>query len=143
MRYNGCVTTPPHNTGPGRAPAATPGALGTAVADAVGVLVFVALGRGSHDEGTAIGGTLEVAAPFLFALALGWVVVRLVMRRPPSSLPAGVAIWAITLVAGMGLRRTVFDRGTALPFVIVAAAFLAFVLVARRVVVNGVRARRR
>jgi len=35
-----------------------------ALADAGCIVLFAALGRASHDEGSAIGGTLAVAAPF-------------------------------------------------------------------------------
>jgi hypothetical protein len=40
-----------------------------AVVDAALVLVFVALGRTSHEEGNLLSGTLSVAAPFLITLA--------------------------------------------------------------------------
>ncbi|MEY4173948.1 MAG: hypothetical protein RI900_1113, partial [Actinomycetota bacterium] len=46
---------------------------GSFALDAVFVLLFVALGRSSHDEGgNAVTGTLSVAAPFLIALVVGW-----------------------------------------------------------------------
>ncbi len=48
----------------------------------------------------------------------------------------GVVIWLTTVIAGMLLRRFVFDRGTALPFIIVATLFTGFFLVGWRVVVE-------
>ena len=55
---------------------------------------------------------LGTAAPFLVALAAGWVVV-LVRRLAPIAVVTGVVLWAITDVGGLLLRRTVWDRGTA------------------------------
>ncbi|MEY4175908.1 MAG: hypothetical protein RI900_3073, partial [Actinomycetota bacterium] len=44
----------------------------------------------------------------------------------------GIGIWLVVLVAGMLLRRFAFDRGTALPFIIVAACFTLLFLVGWR-----------
>lgn len=107
-----------------------PAAAIAALLDAVAIVLFVVLGRRSHDEGSAIGGTLEVAAPFLLAGALGWVVAR--AWRRPSALPTGVAVWLVTVAAGLLLRRTVFDRGTAVSFVIVATIVLGALVVGWR-----------
>jgi len=100
-------------------------------ADAAFVLLFVALGRSSHDEGgNAVTGTLSVAAPFLIALVAAWGATR--AWRTPTSPTTGIGIWLVVLVAGMLLRRFVFDRGTALPFIIVAACFTLLFLVGWR-----------
>jgi hypothetical protein len=92
----------------------------TAVAaDVVAVLVFVALGRRSHDEGgNVVVETAKVAAPFLIALALGWAAAR--AWRAPRAMVTGLVVWVVTVVAGMLLRRFVFDRGTATSFIVVA-----------------------
>jgi hypothetical protein len=111
-----------------------------ALVDAVLVLVFVALGRTSHEEGQMLSGTLSVAAPFLIALALGWVIAR--AWRQPIALRTGVIVWLTTVVAGMVLRRTVFDRGTALAFIIVATLFTALFLVGWRAIGGRVVASR-
>jgi hypothetical protein len=109
--------------------------------DAGLVILFVALGRGSHEEGSAVGGTLKVAAPFLIALAVGWVLGRR-HRTRPLRVSFGIELWAITLVVGMVLRHFAFDRGTAPSFVIVAAIVLGVFLVGWRVlVVKGARRR--
>ena len=116
------------------------------IVDAACVVAFVALGRGSHDEGGAIGGTLTVAAPFLIGLAVAWVArftpagTRL---GAPTSHRFGVVAWLTTLVVGMVLRRTVFGRGTAIAFVIVATLFLALFLVGWRAAARWARSRRR
>ena len=106
--------------------------LTAAVADILIVVTFVAAGRRSHDENGAWG-AVEVAAPFLIGLALGWVCAR--GWRAPFAVRTGMIVWAITLVSAMLLRRTLFERGTALAFVIVAAAFL-LLLPAWRLVVS-------
>lgn len=107
--------------------------LTAAAVDVAAVVVFVALGRGSHDEGSSIGGTLRVAAPFLLALGAGWVALR--AWRAPFAVGTGVGLWLVTVAVGMVLRRTVFDRGTAVAFVIVATLFLGLFLVGWRAVV--------
>ncbi|MGZ4701985.1 MAG: DUF3054 domain-containing protein, partial [Ilumatobacteraceae bacterium] len=89
-----------------------------ALADIVTIVVFVAIGRRNHDEGSSISGIAGVAAPFLIALAVGWVVARAWVR--PMQVEAAFIIWPITVALGMVLRHFVFDRGTALPFIIVA-----------------------
>jgi hypothetical protein len=98
-----------------------------AVIDAACVLTFVAVGRRSHDEpGNVVVGALRVAAPFLIALVVGWLVAR--AWRQPVSAPTGAIIWIVTVAAGMVLRNAVFDRGTALSFVIVASVVLGLLL---------------
>jgi hypothetical protein len=93
----------------------------------------VALGRKSHDEGgNIVVGTLKVAAPFLIALALGWLAAR--AWTSPTAPTTGMVIWVVTIVAGMLLRRFAFDRGTALPFIIVASIFTLLFLVGWRFV---------
>jgi len=112
-----------------------------AAADAVAIVVFVALGRQTHDEGgNAVLGALEVAAPFLIAAAFGWVVAR--AWRAPADPVTGTIIWVCTLVLGMLLRRFVFDRGTATPFVIVASVATMALLIGWRLVAQQVAQRR-
>ena len=72
---------------------------------------------------------MQVAAPFLAALALGWIIA--IPLRPPESLRAGLVIWIMTLVGGMLLRRT-FGEGTAAAFIAVATAFLALTMIGWR-----------
>jgi ribose/xylose/arabinose/galactoside ABC-type transport system permease subunit len=103
--------------------------------DFAAVVLFVVIGRNNHDEGNALSGIVRVAAPFLLALGLGWLLAMKLDHRP-FSLRFGAIVWATTLVAGMALRRTVFSRGTALPFVIVATCFLGLSLLGWRLVVR-------
>jgi len=99
--------------------------------DVFSVTLFVAVGRREHDRDSAIAGLIDTAAPFLFALALAWLLLR--AWRRPTDWRTGIGIWAITLIAGMILRNLVFGDGTATSFVIVAASFLALFLVGWRV----------
>lgn len=103
----------------------------SAVADVLFIVLFVALGRKSHDEGgNVVVGTLKVAAPFVIALAAGWLVAR--AWKSPTAPTTGMVIWVVTLAGGMVLRHFVFDRGTALPFIIVAGCFTLLFLVGWR-----------
>lgn len=105
----------------------------SAVADLLFVLLFVVLGRRSHDEGGSfLAETVKVVAPFWIALAAGWLVAR--AWKAPTSPTTGIVIWVVTLVGGMLLRHFAFDRGTATPFVIVAACFTLLFLVGWRFV---------
>jgi hypothetical protein len=111
-------------------------------ADVAAVLLFVILGRGSHDEGNGVGSVLGVAAPFLIGLTLGWIVPSGTRRRP-FAVATGVRVWLATVVVGVLLRWFAWDRGTAVSFVVVAAVFLGFFVVGWRVVlVAAARPRR-
>ena len=103
-----------------------------AAIDVVAIIVFVAIGRRSHDEGSSIGGIFSVAAPFLIGLVAGWLVARAWTR--PLHVATGITIWPVTVLVGMILRHFVFDRGTALAFIIVATIVTGVVLVGWRMV---------
>lgn len=96
--------------------------------DVVAVLVFVAIGRRSHDEtGSVVSGIVAVAAPLLIGLVVGWIVSK--GWFSPASARTGVIVWVATVAIGMALRRLVFDRGIATAFIIVTTVVLfAFVL---------------
>jgi Protein of unknown function (DUF3054) len=103
-----------------------------ALVDIVAIIVFVAIGRRNHNEGTAVDSILTVAAPFLIALGVGWIVARAWTR--PMQVDAALIIWPITVGLGLVLRNLVFDRGTALPFIIVATAVTGLFLVGWRMI---------
>ncbi len=109
----------------------------SAALDIVLVLVFVAFGRLSHDEGITLSGTLGTAWPFLVGLALGWLVTR-AWRAPLGIVRPGVLLWASAVVVGM-LLRVVSSQGIALPFVIVATLTLGLFLVGWRALAAGFR----
>jgi hypothetical protein len=91
------------------------------VLDVVVVVVFVVLGRETHDEGNALADLARTAAPFLIALIVGWAAAR--ADRDPQALRTGLVVAVVTVALGMALRRVVFSDGTAAAFVIVASAF--------------------
>lgn len=105
-------------------------ALRSAVLDVVGVLVFVLLGRGTHDPDDVVGGLLRAAWPFLAGLLLGWVAAR-VWRDPARLWPTGVVVWAVTTTAGLGLRALGGDGLTG-AFPLVTALSLAVLLLGWR-----------
>lgn len=111
-----------------------------AVADVVAIIVFVAIGRRNHHEGEAVDGIVTVAAPFLIALVVGWIVARAWIR--PMQVESAFVIWPVTVALGMVLRNLVFDRGTALPFIVVATIVTGVFLVGWRMVVARVHPER-
>lgn len=108
-----------------------------ALFDVLCVLTFAALGIRAHEQDDRL---LWVAIPFLAALAIGWVLA--IPLRAPSSIRAGALIWLTTLAGGMILRR-VGDDGTAAPFVLVAAVFLAATMLGWRLIAVAVSRRGR
>ncbi len=104
------------------------------LADAGCVLAFVIIGRANHHDGVTVAGVASTAWPFLVGLAIGVVAGR-TWRSPFSLVPAGVAVWAGTVVFGQVLR-VVSGQGTDAAFVAVSAAFLGLFLLGWRVVVQ-------
>ena len=100
--------------------------------DLTAIIVFVAIGRRSHDEGSAVGEFVKTLAPFLIALLAGWAVSR--AWRTPLAISTGAALWVTTVGLGMLLRRFVFERGTAPSFVFVTAIFLGVCLLGWRAI---------
>ena len=95
--------------------------------DTLAIVLFVAIGRRSHDEqGNLLIGAAKVAAPFLLALLISWIITR--ATTDPCSLRTGALIWIPTVVIGLLLRKLIFDGGTATAFVIVTAVVLGIFL---------------
>jgi hypothetical protein len=109
--------------------------------DFLSILVFVAIGRRSHDEGSALTGIVKTAAPFVMGLTLAWLIVR--AWRWPLAILTGLAIWPITLLAGMMCRNLIFGRDTPVSFVIVATVFLGLCFVGWRMAARAMARRRR
>jgi hypothetical protein len=101
--------------------------LWSALVDVVMVFIFVAIGRRNHDGTVDAEGVFDVAAPFLIAVAIMWVIV-LLRHLPPLSSTTGLALWIGTVTLGMIMRKVIFDGGTATAFVIVATVFLGIAL---------------
>ena len=110
------------------------------VVDVSCVVLFVVLGRRSHDEdGSFVASTARVAAPFLIALAVGWLLAR--GWRNPTGLATVGIVWVVTIALGMVLRNLVFDRGTAASFVVVTAIVTFVLMFGWRLLYNRVLAR--
>lgn len=93
--------------------------------DMVFVLVFVLIGRASHQE--SLLGVLETSWPFLGGLAIGWLLMR-AWRTPMRIRWTGLGIWAGTVIGGL-LLRVVAGQGVQPSFMIVTALVLgAFLL---------------
>lgn len=110
-------------------------------ADLLFIILFAAIGRRSHDEATAISGVLTTAAPFLIGYTVTAALTRL--DRGPLSIAHAVIAWAPGITLGMVLRHSVFDRGTARSFVVVAFVATAVFLIGWRLVALIVRRARR
>jgi Protein of unknown function (DUF3054) len=108
--------------------------------DVIGVLVFCAIGRRSHDEGLSATGVAATAWPFLTGTVIGWVASR-GWRQPTAVVPTGVVVWLSTVVVGMVLRK-VSSAGVAASFVVVAATVTALLLLGWRALA-GLTLRRR
>ncbi len=108
-----------------------------AVADVVSIVAFAAIGRRNHDEGGTLGGILVTAVPFLLALAAAWAATR--YWRAAPAVRAALPVWVLTVVGGLAIRRLIFDKGIATPFVVVAAVFLGATLLGWRLVVAKTR----
>ncbi|MFJ3957777.1 DUF3054 domain-containing protein [Arthrobacter sp. NPDC090010] len=101
-----------------------------AVLDAALILLFAAIGRDAHHQTEGALGVLATAWPFLAGAAIGWVAGR-VWKRPLAVWPSGISVWLGALVGGMVLRALT-GQVVVLPFIIVAALFLALVLLGWR-----------
>ncbi|MFV0307897.1 MAG: DUF3054 domain-containing protein [Desertimonas sp.] len=106
--------------------------------DTIAVLVFVVVGRDEHQQTSTVADVLTVSAPFLIGVA-GGAAVAVLARRPLRSLAAGGIVTVSTIVVGMLLRRFVWDRGTALTFIVVTSAFLAVCFLGWRAVGASLR----
>jgi hypothetical protein len=108
--------------------------------DVVGVLVFCAVGRRSHEEGLSVTGVASTAWPFLTGTVVGWLASR-GWRRPTAVVPTGVVVWICTVAVGMLLRKA-SSAGVAASFVVVASSVTAVLLLGWRASV-GLALRRR
>jgi len=80
------------------------------LADVLGVLAFVMIGRASHQAGESLAGVTSTAWPFLVGLAAGEAATR-AWRRPAAVVPTGVGVWLATVALGQ-LLRVVSGQGT-------------------------------
>jgi Protein of unknown function (DUF3054) len=106
--------------------------------DVIAIALFVVIGRRNHHEtGNGLIGVLRIAAPFLIALIVGWLVAARIMTgadRSPMAIRSGLLIWTCTVVIGLALRRLVFQRGIAIAFIIVTTITLGVLLIGWRAI---------
>lgn len=107
-------------------------------ADVLCVLVFVLVGLRSH-ESLTVGAVVGTLWPFLLALVVSWVLVR--VWRAPRLLPSGLVVWVTTWAGGLLLRVLLTEDTARLPFVVVSAITLAVLLLGWRLVATGVSRR--
>lgn len=100
------------------------------VLDVACIIVFVAIGRSTHDHGVSLPGMLSTTWPFVSGLTLGWISL-VSRRRSGASAGDGLTVVVATVAAGMVLR-VLSGQGTAVAFIIVALAFLSLTMLGWR-----------
>ena len=100
------------------------------VLDVIAILLFVAIGRHSHNHVLTWKGMVSTAWPFMVGLIAGWVFVK-TSNRVALSRGSGTTIVLFTVVVGM-ILRVIAGQGTALTFILVALVFLSLFLVGWR-----------
>ena len=107
-------------------------------ADLLVLVVFVLVGRRSHDEGNGLEGFLRVWWPF----AVGLVVATFAAGtwRAPLEWWRAIAAWLVTVAVGMTLRIAVQGREFKPSFVIVTTVFVGVGMLGWRAVARRVRA---
>lgn len=103
-------------------------------------MVFVALGRASHDESAAFAGFLRVWWPFAVGLGIGGLVSG--AWRHPYAWRRVAAMLAVTVAVGMLLRIAVQGRDLEPSFVIVTTVFLGLCDFGWRLVARAATRRR-
>lgn len=103
------------------------------VIDVIAVVAFAVAGRLHHGEGADIAGVASTAWPFLVGLAAGWVTVLKAYENvhPMHIFPAGVTLWAWTMIGGV-IIRILTEAGTAISFVLTATIVTGVLLVGWR-----------
>lgn len=103
--------------------------------DAALLLLFVMIGRASHNEG--LWGALGTWWPFLAGLVVAWLVMR-AWRTPVQIVWTGLGVWLITVVVAL-LLRVVTGQGVQTSFVIVTFVVVGAFLLGWRAVAWLVR----
>lgn len=109
------------------------------LADVAVLVVFVVVGRRSHNEDAGVAGFVRVWWPFAVALLVAWTVTGL--WRAPLAWSRAVVAWLVTVGLGMGLRIAIEGREFKLAFAIVTLVFVGAGMLGWRAVVRGRRAR--
>lgn len=107
------------------------------IVDLLCLVVFVAIGRSTHDHGVALRGMLSTLWPFAIGLGVSWAV--LVRRHRSGTSFADVALIVVVTVALGMVLRVIAGQGTAVAFIIVALAFLSLTIGGWRLAIHGWR----
>ncbi|MGJ3509675.1 DUF3054 domain-containing protein [Enemella sp. A6] len=100
--------------------------------DLLAVVVFGVLGRAAHSEALTPGGIAQTTWPFLAALVIGWLVVR--VWQAPLRLNRAVLLLVVTVVLGNLLRVFVAQDSTHWTFITVTVLVLAALLAGWRLI---------
>lgn len=115
---------------------------GAAIIDVALIVLFVLIGRRSHDEAFSVIGLLTTLWPFAVGLVVGWLIAR-AWRAPLGIVVPGLILWASTVVLGM-LLRLVSGQGVEWAFVVVATIVTGvFLLGWRAIALLTITVRRR
>jgi len=106
-------------------------------ADLLVLVVFVLVGRRSHEEGSGIEGFLRVWWPFAVALVVATVASG--TWRAPLEWRRAIVAWLVTVALGMTLRIAVQGRDFKPTFVIVTTVFVGAGMLGWRAVVRKLR----
>jgi Protein of unknown function (DUF3054) len=109
------------------------------IADVAVIVVFVLIGRRTHNEDAGMAGFLRVFWPFAVGLAVGWLTTGL--ARAPLAWRRAVPAWLLTVAVGMALRIVVEGHAFKVSFTVVALLFTGAGLLGWRAVVVAARRR--
>lgn len=114
--------------------------IGAVLADLVAVIVYVSVGRSSHDDPLSASGLIETGWPFVVGIIGGYIGIVL-SRWPLLSLRGGAMIAAMTVIIGVVLRSGVAGDGAPFSFVVVTVLVLSALMLGWRAVIRGVVSR--
>ena len=98
--------------------------------DLISILIFVAIGRHAHKDGSSLGGMFSTTWPFAVGLMAGWLAIVLT-HRTATTKSNGLFIVLCAVSLGM-ILRVISGQGTALTFIGVALVFLSIFLIGWR-----------
>jgi hypothetical protein len=98
------------------------------------ILLFVAIGRHSHEHGITFKGIVSTLWPFGVGLIIGWIYLGLTHRNFLAH-KSGFYLVLLVVTVGMFLR-VISGQGIALSFVLVASLLLTLLLVGWRIIFN-------
>ncbi|HET6965084.1 MAG TPA: DUF3054 domain-containing protein [Acidimicrobiales bacterium] len=106
-------------------------ALAAVAVDITALVLFVIIGRASHDHGETLAGFASTCWPFAVGLVAGETAAGRLASGRPLSARAGAVVTVSTVAVGMVLR-VVAGQGTAVAFIVVALVFLGGAMTAGR-----------